>query len=365
MPLTRLTARTAHADRFEKFFPHDDSLPALPPLDWAAIDGQPPELLSAPADTLPEADAVVITWAESEWAALEHVFVRSNHEMPYEASHERHWSEWQSYDRDMPPYGGSDSESWDSWGSYRLVKINDRKVLLFKSNTHLDWPGQRYLEDLIYRIARDVRPRLLLSIGTAGGSRLHDHLGTVNVVNAGALYDPDTAPSDWPTYAGSFAPNWSIIEKPGFGKLLFPIPATPERLRKLADGFNAHYGTDYPLRVLNPGRLNDPTPEPVLNDLTPQKTALLTTATFVVGNTSGQYAGFACIEMDDAVIGKVCREKGVSFAFVRNLSDPAQNAELPTEVQGNWGSAVYDLFGFYTSYNGALAAWAILAAEEG
>jgi hypothetical protein len=30
-------------------------------------------------------------------------------------------------------------------------------------------------------------------------------------------------------------------------------------------------------------------------------------------------------------------------------------------VQGNWGSAVYDAYGLYTSYNGAVAAWAMLA----
>ena len=33
-------------------------------------------------------------------------------------------------------------------------------------------------------------------------------------------------------------------------------------------------------------------------------------------------------------------------------------------VQGNWGSAVYDACGFYTSYNGALAVWAMLARAD-
>jgi hypothetical protein len=34
---------------------------------------------------------------------------------------------------------------------------------------------------------------------------------------------------------------------------------------------------------------------------------------------------------------------------------------LPPKVQGNWGSAVYDAYGFYTSYNGAITTWAMLA----
>ena len=71
----------------------------------------------------------------------------------------------------------------------------------------------------------------------------------------------------------------------------------------------------------------------------------------------------AVIEMDDAVIGKVCKSKNVHFGFIRNVSDPVQNAALPSAVQGNWGSAIYDSYGVYTSYNGALAAWAIIAGQ--
>jgi hypothetical protein len=29
----------------------------------------------------------------------------------------------------------------------------------------------------------------------------------------------------------------------------------------------------------------------------------------------------------------------------------------PSKVQADWGSAIYDAYGFYTSVNGALAAW--------
>jgi hypothetical protein len=35
-------------------------------------------------------------------------------------------------------------------------------------------------------------------------------------------------------------------------------------------------------------------------------------------------------------------------------------AALPSKVQGNSDSAVYGEWGFYTSYDGAVAAWAIL-----
>ena len=45
---------------------------------------------------------------------------------------------------------------------------------------------------------------------------------------------------------------------------------------------------------------------------------------------------------------------------MRNISDPVQNAALKAGGN-NWGGAIYDVYGFYTSYNGALAAWAMLA----
>lgn len=68
------------------------------------------------------------------------------------------------------------------------------------------------------------------------------------------------------------------------------------------------------------------------------------------------------IEEDDAVIGEVCAASGTAFGFVRNVSDPVQNAALPASVQGSWGSVVYDAYGIYTSYNGAVAAWSALVA---
>ena len=101
---------------------------------------------------------------------------------------------------------------------------------------------------------------------------------------------------------------------------------------------------------------------PALNNMTGKGTSLLTASTFVVGTSSGNLESYACVEMDDAVIAMACEGTPVAFGFVRNISDPVQNAALPAGVQGNWGSAIYDVYGLYTSYNGALAAWAILSA---
>jgi nucleoside phosphorylase len=350
----------------KEFYPNITGLPALPKINWGAIHSQAPKPCNIPSGTppgeLPAADIVVITWAESEWAALEHVFVQSTQAMPYSDASKSTWDGWLQYTKDLPPH--PKASDWTYWGYYRLATINNKTVLLFKSNTHLDWPGEAFLADLIGRICTYVKPSLILSIGTAGGCRLTDHLGTVNVVNAGTMYEQGKPESQWPTYADKYSPPWNIIGEHGFSSLLFSIPATSSNLQTLADQFNKFYGTNYPLSTLNAGGLVNPTHPPVLNNLTPASTSLLTASTFVVGTTSGGYANFAVIEMDDAVIGQVCQQKNVKFGFVRNVSDPAQNAALPAEVQGNWGSAVYDVFGFYTSYNGALVTWAMIAAKR-
>jgi nucleoside phosphorylase len=360
---TRLAARDQDASRHPKFYPRIEGLPDLPAINWDAIGATAPQPCAIPAGTpagqLPAADIVVITWAEAEWAALEHVFIQSSAAMPYAAAATSSWPDWLTYDANMPAH--PDAPDWSYWGQYRLVTVNGKTVLLFKSNTHLDWPGASFLGTLIGQMCQYVQPSLILSIGTAGGCRLTDHLGTVNVVNAATMYSKSEPPANWPTYTSGFLPAWSVIGKPGFDSQLFAIPASPETLQTLADQFNAFFQTSYPLSTLNADNLVTPDAQPALNNLTVDNVALLTASTFVVGTTSGNYDNFAVIEMDDAVIAQTCQQNKVQFGAVRNVSDTAQNAALPTQVQGDWGSAVYDVFGFYTSYNGALATWAIIA----
>lgn len=362
----RLLAAPAAAQTapHKKLRPVIKNTPDLPAIDWSLVGQQAPSPLDAPADSLPQADVVIITWAGAEWAAMQHVFCGSDAAMPYSAGQTSNWPDWQKYDKDMPPFSGQPGDEWSYWGYYRLVEIRGRKVLLFKSNTHLSWPGETYLEALIGRLVDEARPALLMSIGTAGGARTQDHEGTVNVVRAGTLYVEGRPQGEWPNYANEWRADWSIIGNENFAKLLFPVPTTESDLESLREQFNQAYGTAYSLDELNAGGLDMGDPVPQINDMTAAGTPLLTTSTFILGSTSGDYADFACVEMDDALIGKVCAGRNVAFGFVRNLSDPVQNAALPSDVQGNWGGVLYDAYGLYTSYNGALAAWALVEGQS-
>ncbi len=342
------------------FEPTITNTPALPVVDWSQVGQVAPKLLDSASSDLPSADAIVLTWANAEWAALQHVFCGSGSTMPYAKRTTGSWSGWNKYSAGLP---SSAPSGWTFWGEWRLVQIADATVMLFKSNTHLDWPGQTYLADLIKLLIQDVKPGLILSVGTAGGAQTGDHVGTVRAVSAGTLYEQNTAAASWPVYRNSWSAVDTLLNNPGFGSLLLPIPTTATDLQSLCTQFNRYYKTSFSLAELDPDGLNSGDPSPGIHDQTGGAISLLTTPTFVVGTTAGDYASYVCIEMDDAVIGEVCGAAGVAFGFVRNISDPVQSASLSAEVQGNWGSTIYDAYGFYTSYNGALAAWAMLASK--
>jgi nucleoside phosphorylase len=308
---------------------------------------------------LPAADVVVITWADAEWAAMQHVFCASAVAMPYSDRGTGSWGGWTNYAAGMP---STTAQGWDSWGEWRLVEVAGRRVLLWKSNTHLDFPGQTELTAMMQMLLREVKPGLVLSIGTAGGAMVGDHVGTVRAVSAGTQYEVGKAQGSWPEWANGWSAAQTVLHKAGLGSLLLPVPTTEADLQGLVSQFNSYYGSKYSIFDLDPDGLNSGDTQPKVVDATGGAVSLLTTPSFVVGTTAGTYAEYACIEMDDAVLAEVCAASGGAFGFVRNVSDPVQSAALPAEVQGSWGSAVYDAYGFYTSFNGALAAWATLVA---
>jgi nucleoside phosphorylase len=349
-----LTAAVSDAEYTKKFVPSIGNTPDLPVINWGAIGQSAPHLLDTPTD-LPKADVVAITWAAAEWAALHHVFCASTSNMPYSKRNEASWSGWQKYSDGVP-------DGLDYWGYFRLVQVGTAKVLLLKSNVHYAAAdGEQNLEALIDMVIEKVGPQLILSLGTAGGARMSDPVGTVNVVHVDALYETSAPQSSWRRYSSNWTPDWAVLGA-NFGQVLFPVPTTPEDLSAIAAQFNQFYSTNLSLSELDPDKLNLAATTPAINNLTPANTALLTAKSFVVANTSGNLGSFACVEMDDAIIGKTAAGK-VAFGSVRNISDPIQNVALDHPVQGHWGEAIYTAYGLYTSFNGALTAWALLAGQ--
>jgi hypothetical protein len=244
--------RAADTAAFSKTFqPVIKTTPALPAVNWSAIGQQAPTLLNTPSGELPNADAVVIAWTDAEWAAMEHVFCNSATSMTYASGTGGSWAGWQKYTKDLPKV-----KDFTYWGEFRLVQVGSSKVLLFKSETHLDYPGKQYLEQLIGRLISNAKPKLILSTGTAGGARPADHIGTVNVVHAATLYVSKQPQSKWPEYTNTWHAGWSLMSHAGFSKLLFPVPTTSSDLESICSQFNSFWGVKYALTDLNPGNVN-------------------------------------------------------------------------------------------------------------
>ena len=356
-PKLRFGLSLEEATGASRFNPSLGNAPALPIVNFAVVGATAPKLVDTAAGQLPKAAAIVICWTDAEWAALQHVFCGGSTVLAYSARTHGTWPGWQTWASDLPK---EPPTGWDHWGLYRLVEIQGRPVLLLKSNTHLDYPGAAYLEQMIELVIAKTGCTLVMSTGTAGGAKTTDHVGTVRAVSAGTLYQPANPPKQWPVYASKWTADDTLLSKPGFKQMLNPVPATTAAIETLVGQYNQHFGSTYRRSDLDPLSLNIADAVPAWFDQTGGTASLLTTPTFVVATTSGNLADYTAVEMDDALIAKACGTKA-SFAFVRNVSDPAQGADLPTSAQKNWGSAVYDVFGFYTSFNGALVAWAMLS----
>jgi nucleoside phosphorylase len=381
-----------------------DPMP-LPVVDWRRIGASAPKVLDivygGPNGELPAADAVVITWTAAEWSALDHVFLNSNGTRLPAA---RDWQNgWYLYTRDapaippepappQPPPTAAPSVLVANaalakppgpppplWGLYALVEIESKggpmKVLLFKSNAHLAHaPGLKTLAEMTVRIISEVKPKHLYSIGTAGGTRMSQKLGDVVVTNCGSIELENQINAGYFDWNGKtftcrdwFPPQDRVAaarEQLFFSLanvVTYPtLQALVANLHEQVPGSDSVTLDDVLNEALIPERLR-------MSDVLPMKDVplLSTDYYFIADATDAEKYSF--LEMDDAVLAKVCVDKGVKCAFARNISDPivpslaADGKPLAPEVRKRWSGLIYETYGLYTSVNGAIATWATLA----
>lgn len=350
----------------------------LPRIDWAST-GRPdlaPQMGTLPPtadhDRLPRAAVVIMTWTADEWEALHHVFAGG--------VTAQNWRRlWRPYRRDFHTVfadlwshrliqahrnrrGGVPAlaSAMMRWGSYVLTRVGHLDVLLFKSDLHLNQDGQRFpLPQLTRQIVEDARPRLVLSIGTAGGVSEDQVLGDAMVTTSALFKLSDEfsgAGFNNRQYTSTWRPPTSLVS--ATEPLLLEIPELP------VPAPTPHY----PAAALQPGSARRPR-------ITMTSLPIITTDRFEFGNTTdNRMDTLGCaVEMDDAVIAMELEEikaRGgpeVSYGFVRNVSDPIINGRLSRAMQMAWAVVTYYRAGLATSFNGALATWVLTAgvAAEG
>lgn len=345
----------------------------LPELVWPDPELAPKVTQSPvaprPFDPLPPARVVVLTWTSAEWDALHYVFCNALSPLP-QSNDEQPWRKrWHAYSRNFyriseslwrrspaaQPGRDADAPLFanQEWGRYCQVSVGCHEVLLFKCNLHLNQDGQSLpLLHFVRQLLDECQPELVLSVGTAGGVRVHDLLGDVVVTNAAQFrlnQEFASAEFNGQRFQSGWQPAASLLE--AASGLLMSVPeieATPP---------SAHFPPETRLTAVPPRG-------PAIHLL--PGIPVLTTDFFEYGTTTnGLDALGCCVEMDDAVIAMVCHEhpRRPRYGFVRNLSDSVINGQLPPRLGTAWAVLTYQMKGLYTSFNGAVATWAMIAGE--
>lgn len=362
---------------------------SLPPVNWSAagVEDLVPQSVDAPKpmperrrgtdpfneslwldhDPLPEVDVVVITWTRNEWRALHHVFNGDSGNgwdtswYPYRRDLQTLFSDlWVnrlvSARNDARMLGSPSIErSVERWGSWHLSKVGSTSILIIRSELHLNSDGPTLpLLRFVQQLLEDCQPKLIISTGTSGGVDKSHVLGDVVISPAARFRLTDefaSASFNRKIYSSGYHPNEALIDKAD--ELLLKVPEVsvlPPTTQFESD------------TAIEEGEVRKP--KLILEDR-----PILTTDYFEFGTTDplndlSRYG--CCVEMGDAAVGMAIEESGqdVPYLFIRSISDPVLNHELPRDLQVAWAVATYRLRGLWTSFNGALATWACIAGME-
>jgi nucleoside phosphorylase len=334
----------------------------------------PIDPIPEPDAALPEADVVVVTWTVAEQNALADVltpgFPRTT---------------WYRYNRDFETRYkpqirmGAPSLQSSRLGSWFPTRIGRLKVLCFKSELHLNQDGIATgdgtatlpVKDLFAQLIDEVKPRVVLTVGTSGGVRLEHDLGDVVVTRAAKFRLTDEFAKE--AFNGrTYKSDWAIPTA--------QLPKAEELMGRYADQLEEpafgpptkRYPFDGPLLRSEPPNQ----PDIHLDDGQdmPEFHPVLTTDYFEFGTSANKLYEQGCaVEMGDAVLGLLCDELPAppKWAIVRNLSDPMINGDLPRtkhgalDMQAHWAVWYYEAYGYWTSVCGALATWGIVAGMDG
>ncbi|MFZ1153539.1 MAG: hypothetical protein WAN93_01400 [Solirubrobacteraceae bacterium] len=322
----------------------------------------------APGDPLPPADILVVTWTVAEVNALADVFTPGQGR-----------NAWYRYDRGFEEkYAdsirpGAPALKARRLGSYFPTRIGDTSVLCVKSELHLNQDGISTgegtatlpVKDFFAQMIEEVKPKVVLTIGTSGGVSAEQDLGDVVVTRAAKFrcheefrnepFNGQTYKSDWSIPITHFAAGEELMRRYS-DRLAEPAFLPPTK----------RYGYDGPLLENKPQNTPD-----IKRDgaQMPAFHPVLTTDYFEFGTSSNHLDQEGCaVEMGDAALGLLCSELAdpPRWAIVRNLSDPQINGDLPTapsrlNMQVHWAVWYYEIYGYWTSISGALATWAIVA----
>jgi hypothetical protein len=308
--------------------------------------GLEPRTGKAPAKSsnrpLPKADVLVVTWTVDEGHALSRVLTPGKDSRNDYRSYTHRFATISKKMR-----SGCPALEAKRLGSYWTTSIGTKKVVIFKSDSHMSQDGPKLPNiDVWKQIIGEVQPKLVITTGTAGGIGKSFEVGDV-VVSPIVRFDCTAKFKSQPFHSDHYS-SASASAK------YFPIARTLFK----ANAAQLPKDNTRPPRIVRvaPGTL---------------KSSVVTTDFFGFDTSDNHYGlkGLGDVsEMGDAVLGLVAGESGEAaprWLAVRNVSDPQIKAEGTLRQQAALAAQIYKGFGRWSSVCSAIVCWALIAAEQG
>jgi len=330
-------------------------------INWpSGLAPQPQPIDPAPSSDapLPKVDAIVMVDTSAEAEAASDVLTPGY----YYASH------WYQYAHNFwttfYPQLGPNAPALESHylGQYFITGINGLKVLVYKTNLHMHTDGKLVngsytlpIQGMLQQMIDEAQPSVFLTTGTAGGTYCSLQLGDV-VATRAAYFLCEQHYADAPFNKQTYKSDWTIPQKyaatahtlmQGFAGNLTGKGTPPD------PNCSCNTSNQYPANLYFDGTGPIPAFHPII-----------TTDFFDYGtSTSGLDEVGVATEMDDAVLGLVCSQmqSPPNWASVRNYSDPALNGQLSAATLVKCADFYYSEYGYWTTVNSSIAAWAIVA----
>jgi hypothetical protein len=293
---------------------------------------------------LPQADVLVVTWTVDEGHALSRVLTPGKDSRNDYLSYKHNFA---TIARKMRK--GCPALMAKRLGAYWTATIGGKKVVVFKSDSHLSQDTKKLPKknatlpnyDVWRQIIDEVRPKLVITTGTAGGIGKQWEVGDV-IVSPIVRFDGKKWLKSAPFHDAIYkdrAPGTKLLAK---AKTLFKANA----------GQLPKDNTRRPRIV----RSNGPASSVVTTD-------------FFGFDTSDDHYGLKGLgdvsEMGDAVLGLVVSQMHAPprWVAVRNVSDPQIKAVGTLKQQASLAAQIYKGFGRWSSVGSAIVCWALIAAE--
>ena len=312
------------------------------PKGLAPKTGEKPR--SGPRIPLPRADVLLVTWTVDEGHALSRVLTPGKDSRNDYVDYTHNYT---TIARKMRK--GCPALNAKRLGAYWTTTIGSKKVVVFKSDSHLSQDTKKLPtgsgtlpnEDVWKQIIEEVKPKLVITTGTAGGIGTQFEVGDV-VVSAIVRFDSEKWLKKAPFGAANYrdgVPNSKYFAK---AKTLFKA---------------------------NAGQLpKDNTRPPKIVRSTGLSSSVATTDFFGFDTSDNHYGlkGMGDVsEMGDAMLGLTAgqMDSPPRWVAVRNVSDPQIKAVGTLKQQATIAAQIYKGFGRWSSVCSAIVCWALIAAE--